>query len=63
MSLGKFGKIAVGWAIITFSGVSAFVLSKNSIDKHRYESMQVRDRMKKSNIGEYEAVGSRRFTA
>jgi len=62
MSLGSFGKIAVGWAIITFTGVAAFVVSKNSVDKRRYESMQIRQRMKKANIGEYETIGSRRFT-
>ncbi|XP_055904827.1 uncharacterized protein LOC129940498 [Eupeodes corollae] len=52
--LGNFGKIAVGWSLITFSGVYAFILSKNSIDKKRVESMQIRDRMKKANFGEYE---------
>ncbi|XP_065368255.1 uncharacterized protein LOC135960794 [Calliphora vicina] len=63
MSLGNFGRIAVGWTVITVVGVYSFVISKNSVDKRRYEDMQIRDRMKKSNIGEYESVGTRRFNA
>lgn len=34
-------------------GVGGFVLSKNSIDKKRYDNMKIRERMKKSNDGEY----------
>lgn len=52
--LGNFGKIAVGWSIITFAGVYGFILSKNSIDKQRVESMQIRDRMRKANVGDYD---------
>ncbi|XP_013118237.1 uncharacterized protein LOC106095549 [Stomoxys calcitrans] len=63
MYLGNFGRIAVGWTVITVVGVYSFVLSKNSVDKRRYEDMQIRDRMKKANIGEYESVGTRRFNA
>ncbi|XP_055390443.1 uncharacterized protein LOC129619287 [Condylostylus longicornis] len=54
MPLGKFGKIAIGWSVITFAGIYAFVLSKNSIEQRRIESMKVRDRMRKSNYGDYE---------
>lgn len=35
-------------------GVGGFVVSKNSVDKKRYESMKVRERMRKSNDGDYE---------
>ncbi|XP_075168710.1 uncharacterized protein LOC142240849 [Haematobia irritans] len=63
MSLGNFGRIALGWTVVTVVGVYSFVLSKNSVDKRRYEDMQIRDRMKKANIGDYESVGSRRFNA
>ncbi|XP_023296942.1 uncharacterized protein LOC111679597 [Lucilia cuprina] len=63
MSLGNFGRIAVGWTVITVVGVYSFVISKNSVDKRRYEDMQIRERMKKANIGDYESVGTRRFNA
>ncbi|XP_005191731.1 uncharacterized protein LOC101889837 [Musca domestica] len=63
MSLGNFGRIAVGWTILTAVGVYSFVLSKESVEKRRYEDMQIRDRMKKANIGDYESVGTRRFNA
>ncbi|XP_011180458.1 uncharacterized protein LOC105210943 [Zeugodacus cucurbitae] len=62
MSLGSFGKIAICWGVITFVGVSGFILSKNSVDKRRYQDMQIRERMRKSNTGEYEKVGDRSFT-
>ncbi|TMW52216.1 hypothetical protein DOY81_002683 [Sarcophaga bullata] len=63
MSLGNFGRIAFGWTVITVAGVYSFVLSKSSVDKRRYEDMQIRERMRKANLGEYESVGSRRFSA
>ncbi|XP_053962149.1 uncharacterized protein LOC128865815 [Anastrepha ludens] len=62
MSLGSFGKIAVCWSVITVAGVAGFVLSKNSVDKRRYKDMQIRERMRKANIGEYEPIGDRRFS-
>ncbi|XP_067627632.1 uncharacterized protein [Eurosta solidaginis] len=62
MSLGSFGKISICWVAITVLGVSGFVLSKNSVDKRRYEDMQIRQRMRKANVGEYEPIGDRRFS-
>lgn len=35
-------------------GVGGFVVSKQSIDQKRYENMKIRERMKKSNDGEYQ---------
>ncbi|XP_037948740.1 uncharacterized protein LOC119680105 [Teleopsis dalmanni] len=61
MPLSDLAKIAIGWSIVTFAGIYAFVVSKDSIIRNRYESMQVRQRMKKANIGDYEKVGNRRF--
>ncbi|XP_059609115.1 uncharacterized protein LOC132256615 [Phlebotomus argentipes] len=60
MKLGKAGKIGVCWTVITVAGVYAFVLSKRSIDNRRYENMKVRERMRKSNFGEY-TPSSRKF--
>ncbi|XP_067007480.1 uncharacterized protein [Anabrus simplex] len=61
MRLGKVGKISLGWAIITACGVYGFVLSKRSVEAHRYESMKVRERMRKANEGEYDP-SYRKFT-
>ncbi|XP_030387100.1 uncharacterized protein LOC115633766 [Scaptodrosophila lebanonensis] len=61
MSLGNAGRIAACWAVLTVGGVYAFVLSKRSVENRRIESLQVRNRMKKANQGEYEAVTDRRF--
>ncbi|KAL9913272.1 uncharacterized protein LOC119635652 [Glossina fuscipes] len=63
MRLGNFGRIALGWTIITVGGIYSFILSKKSVDKRRFEDMQIRERMRKSNLGDYEAVGSRKFGA
>ncbi|XP_037917838.1 uncharacterized protein LOC119655809 [Hermetia illucens] len=60
MKLGNHGKIAIGWAVITVVGIYSFVLSKRSVDQQRIESMRIRDRMRKSNYGEYEA-STRKF--
>lgn len=54
MKLGTSGKIGICWAAVTFGGLYAFYLSKSNIDKKRYELMQVRERIRKSNVGEYE---------
>ncbi|XP_026328061.1 uncharacterized protein LOC113236270 [Hyposmocoma kahamanoa] len=54
MPLGKFGKITLSWVIITVTSLSLFVLSKNSINDRRIENMKARERMRRSNIGEYE---------
>jgi hypothetical protein len=44
-----------------FLGVSGFIFSKKSIDKRRYDSMKVRERMRKSNEGEYQLPETKRF--
>lgn len=41
-------------------GISAFVLSKKSIDKKRFDNMKIRERMRKANEGQYEP-SSRKF--
>lgn len=45
---------------LTFGSIYAFVLSRRSIDKRRYEDMKIRERIRNSNIGEYEST--RKFT-
>ena len=47
--------------IFTILGISGFVASKNSVDKKRYDSMRVRERMRKANEGEYQAPETRRY--
>ncbi|XP_013197797.1 uncharacterized protein LOC106140710 [Amyelois transitella] len=54
MPLGKFGKITLSWAIITVTSLSLFVVSKNSINARRVENMKSRERMRRSNEGDYE---------
>lgn len=61
MRLGNVTKIVIGWAIVTTGGLYSFVLSKQSVDKHRYEGMKVRERIRRSNEGEYNS-GPRKFT-
>lgn len=61
MQLGHLGKIGIGWGIITLLGIGGFVYSKRSVDKNRYENMKIRERMRKSNVGEYSAENSRRY--
>uniref|UniRef100_T1GK06 Uncharacterized protein n=1 Tax=Megaselia scalaris TaxID=36166 RepID=T1GK06_MEGSC len=61
MRLGSFGKIAISWGVLTGVGIYSFILSKNSIDKQRLESLRVRDRMRKSNYGDYQVEEDRKF--
>ncbi|XP_055596716.1 uncharacterized protein LOC129746843 [Uranotaenia lowii] len=63
MRLNHLQKIGIGWALITVVGISGFVLSKRSVDQNRYENMKIRERMRKSNEGEYTVETSRRFGA
>uniref|UniRef100_A0A182I624 Uncharacterized protein n=1 Tax=Anopheles arabiensis TaxID=7173 RepID=A0A182I624_ANOAR len=49
--------------IISVLGIGAFVASKNSVDKNRYENMKIRERMRQSNVGQYEVKEARRFDA
>jgi hypothetical protein len=59
--LGKIGKTNLAWVVITIAGVSSFVVAKDLVTKQRYENMRARQRMKESNLGEYEP-SSRKFT-
>uniref|UniRef100_A0A182NP99 Mitochondrial import inner membrane translocase subunit n=1 Tax=Anopheles dirus TaxID=7168 RepID=A0A182NP99_9DIPT len=63
MRLGHLGKIGIGWGIISVVGIGAFVALKQSVDKNRYENMKVRERMRQSNVGQYEVKEARRFDA
>lgn len=47
--------------IFVILGVSGFAVSRSIIEKQRYDSMKVRERMRKSNEGEYEVPASRRY--
>uniref|UniRef100_A0A182JQ62 Tim10-like domain-containing protein n=1 Tax=Anopheles christyi TaxID=43041 RepID=A0A182JQ62_9DIPT len=60
MRLGHLGKIGIGWGIISVLGIGAFVASKTSVDKNRYENMKIRERMRQSNVGQYEVKEARR---
>lgn len=60
MKIGKFGRIGIGWAIITVTGVYSFVLSRRSVDQKRVDGMKVRERMRQANSGDY-PVPERRF--
>ncbi|KAG8228874.1 hypothetical protein J437_LFUL007611 [Ladona fulva] len=53
MALTNVGKVAIGWTLVVAAGIGSFVLSKRSIDQKRFENMQIRERMRKSNTGEY----------
>ncbi|XP_058837638.1 uncharacterized protein LOC131693651 [Topomyia yanbarensis] len=61
MQIGRLGKIGIGWGIITVLGIAGFVYSKRSVDKNRYENMKIRERMRKSNEGEYSVEFPRRY--
>ncbi|KAH8315144.1 uncharacterized protein [Drosophila kikkawai] len=62
MSLGNAGRIAACWTVLTVGGVYAFVLSKRSVESRRYESLKVRERMRKANHGDYDSsAADRRF--
>ncbi|XP_058053864.1 uncharacterized protein LOC131205682 [Anopheles bellator] len=63
MRLGHLGKIGIGWAIISVLGIGGFVASKQSVDKNRYENMKIRERMRQSNVGDYEVKNPRRYEA
>lgn len=63
MQITHLGKIGIGWGIITVLGVAGFVYSKRSIDQNRYENMKIRERMRKSNEGEYTVESPRRYEA
>lgn len=47
--------------IFVIIGVGGFALSRNSVERKRYESMKVRERMRKSNEGEYQIEETKKF--
>jgi hypothetical protein len=59
----EFPRVVIFRTIFVILGISGFALSKNSVDKKRYESMKVRERMRKANEGEYQVPETRRFEA
>lgn len=61
MRLNHLAKIGIGWGFITIAGIAGFVYSKRTVDKNRYENMKIRERMRKSNEGEYSAENARRY--
>ncbi|XP_026743508.1 uncharacterized protein LOC113505146 [Trichoplusia ni] len=56
MPLGKFGKITISWLVVTVTSLSLFVVAKDHINARRLENMRSRERMRKSNEGEYPDV-------
>lgn len=54
MKLANSTKIVISWSAIVAVGIYSFYLSKTSIDRKRYEHMKIRERMRQSNVGEYE---------
>nr|CAD7585649.1 unnamed protein product [Timema genevievae] len=54
--LGRYSKTNVCRCTVTLIGLYSFVLSKRSVDRHRYEDMKVRERMRNSNEGECEVT-------
>lgn len=42
-------------------GIAGFAASKKSVDRRRYESMKIRERMNKANEGEYQLPETKRF--
>ncbi|XP_037039537.1 uncharacterized protein LOC119076722 [Bradysia coprophila] len=60
MQLSNFAKIGIGWTLAVGVGLYGFIASKSSIDKRRYQDMKIRERMRQSNVGDYER-SERRF--
>ncbi|XP_073348042.1 uncharacterized protein [Pagrus major] len=50
-------KIGYAWMIGLPTGIISFILAKRQVDKNRLKQLKIRQRMKKSNEGDYE--GSR----
>ncbi|XP_060774078.1 DUF4748 domain-containing protein isoform X2 [Neoarius graeffei] len=46
--------IGYAWIIGLPSGIIGFILAKRQVDKNRLQQLKIRQRMKKSNEGEYE---------
>ncbi|XP_062853746.1 DUF4748 domain-containing protein [Trichomycterus rosablanca] len=47
--------IGYAWIIGLPAGIIGFVLAKRQVDKNRLQQLRIRQRMKKSNEGEYES--------
>uniref|UniRef100_A0A3B3SH11 Si:ch73-71c20.5 n=1 Tax=Paramormyrops kingsleyae TaxID=1676925 RepID=A0A3B3SH11_9TELE len=48
-------KIGYAWMIGLPSGIIGFLLAKREVDKNRLKQLKIRQRMKKSNEGEYDS--------
>ncbi|GAA6222434.1 DUF4748 domain-containing protein [Lates japonicus] len=55
-------KIGYAWMIGLPTGIITFILAKREVDKNRLKQLKVRQRMKRSNEGEYEGSRYRRHT-
>ncbi|XP_041805434.1 DUF4748 domain-containing protein [Chelmon rostratus] len=53
-------KIGYAWMIGLPTGIITFILAKRQVDKNRLKQLKVRQRMKRSNEGEYEGSRYRR---
>lgn len=58
--MNRITKVNISWAILVIGGVGSFAIVKSIIDQQRKNHMKSRERMKNSNIGEYEA-STRKF--
>ncbi|KAM9123384.1 uncharacterized protein ACDP82_013483 isoform 2-T2 [Pangshura tecta] len=52
--------VGVAWAIGFPSGILLFLLTKREVDKNRLKQLKARQKMKASNVGEYERARYRR---
>uniref|UniRef100_A0A674JD17 PNKD metallo-beta-lactamase domain containing n=1 Tax=Terrapene triunguis TaxID=2587831 RepID=A0A674JD17_9SAUR len=52
--------VGVAWAIGFPSGIILFLLTKRQVDKNRLKQLKARQKMKASNVGEYERARYRR---
>ncbi|XP_074926446.1 uncharacterized protein LOC116815799 [Chelonoidis abingdonii] len=48
--------VGVAWAIGFPSGIILFLLTKREVDKNRLKQLKARQKMKASNVGEYDRV-------
>uniref|UniRef100_A0AAY4ANN2 Uncharacterized protein n=1 Tax=Denticeps clupeoides TaxID=299321 RepID=A0AAY4ANN2_9TELE len=48
-------KVGYAWMIGLPSGILAFILAKREVEKNRQKQLRIRQRMKKSNEGEYDS--------
>ncbi|CAM4614467.1 unnamed protein product [Lepidochelys olivacea] len=52
--------VGVAWAIGFPSGIILFLLTKREVDKNRLKQLKARQKMKASNVGEYEGARYKR---